>query len=135
MKKVIISILVILLLVIGIVIGIHFAEKYILINSNTTIREAIGDVFIKEEVKKEKDEPIVVELEKKEDIKVSMSVIGDIMCHNSQYNDAHRNGEYDFSYVFEDVKEYIVNLFLNKFKFILQMLLWNLILLRVLLDH
>ena len=107
MKKVIISILVILLLVIGIVIGIHFAEKYILINSNTTIREAIGDVFIKEEVKKEKDEPIVVELEKKEDIKVSMSVIGDIMCHNSQYNDANRNGEYDFSYVFEDVKEYI----------------------------
>ena len=44
MKKVIISILVILLLVIGIVIGIHFAEKYILINSNTTIREAIGDL-------------------------------------------------------------------------------------------
>ena len=38
-----------------------------------------------------------------------MSVIGDIMCHNSQYIDAYVSSTdtYDFSYVFEDVKNYI----------------------------
>ena len=43
------------------------------------------------------------------DIKISMSVIGDIMCHNSQYKDAYNSstGTYDFSYVFEDIKNYI----------------------------
>ncbi len=55
------------------------------------------------------EEAIVVELEKKEDIKVNFTAIGDIMCHNSQYNDAKKNGKYDFSYVFEDIKSYIEN--------------------------
>ena len=43
------------------------------------------------------------------DTKISMSVIGDIMCHNTQYNDAYnsKTGRYDFSYVFEDIKKYI----------------------------
>lgn len=41
------------------------------------------------------------------DTNISMSVIGDIMCHNSQYIDANSNGRYDFSYVFEDIKKYI----------------------------
>ncbi len=44
-----------------------------------------------------------------EDKHISMSVIGDIMCHNSQYNDAYNSstGTYDFSYVFENIKQYI----------------------------
>jgi len=44
-----------------------------------------------------------------EDKYFSMSVIGDIMCHNSQYKDAYNSstGTYDFSYVFEDIKTYI----------------------------
>lgn len=48
---------------------------------------------------------------KKEDSHISMSVIGDIMCHNSQYNDAYDSstGTYDFSYVFEDIKHYITS--------------------------
>jgi len=51
--------------------------------------------------------PVIVT--KKEDQHFSMSVIGDIMCHNSQYKDAYNSstGTYDFSYVFEDVKNYI----------------------------
>ena len=46
---------------------------------------------------------------KKEDIHISMSVVGDIMCHNSQYTDAYNSatGTYDFSYVFENIKDYI----------------------------
>lgn len=46
---------------------------------------------------------------KKENTTIQMSVIGDIMCHNSQYNDAYKNGKYDFSYVFDDIKPYIEN--------------------------
>lgn len=44
-----------------------------------------------------------------EDKHISMSVIGDIMCHNSQYTDAYISSQdtYDFSYVFEDVKQYV----------------------------
>ena len=44
-----------------------------------------------------------------EDINVTMSVIGDIMCHNSQYNDAYirATDSYDFSYVFSDIQKYI----------------------------
>ena len=46
--------------------------------------------------------PIVEE--PKEDLHFSMSVIGDIMCHNSQYKDAYNSSTdtYDFSYVFKD---------------------------------
>ena len=46
---------------------------------------------------------------KKEDIHITMTAIGDIMCHNSQYKDAYNSttGSYDFSYVFTDIKEYI----------------------------
>lgn len=46
-----------------------------------------------------------------EDIHFSMSVIGDIMCHNTQYKDAYVSSSdiYDFSYVFQDVKNYIAD--------------------------
>ena len=45
----------------------------------------------------------------KEDTNIKMAVIGDIMCHNSQYKDAYdsKTNTYDFSYVFSDIKEYI----------------------------
>ena len=52
------------------------------------------------------NENIVVDIS---DISINLSVIGDIMCHNTQYNDAYKNGKYDFSYVFEDIKQYIQN--------------------------
>jgi len=40
---------------------------------------------------------------------INIAVIGDIMCHNTQFQDAYNKGtdSYDFSYVFEDVKEYL----------------------------
>lgn len=51
----------------------------------------------------------VVEEEPPEDTKITMSVIGDIMCHDSQYKDAYvkETGSYDFSYVFSDIKYYL----------------------------
>lgn len=59
-----------------------------------------------EEEEEEKEAPVIV---KKEDLHFSMSAIGDIMCHNSQYKDAYvsSTGTYDFSYVFEDIKNYV----------------------------
>ena len=56
-----------------------------------------------------KDEPKEENNEIKEDTNIKMAVIGDIMCHNSQYKDAYdsKNNTYDFSYVFSDIKEYI----------------------------
>lgn len=44
-----------------------------------------------------------------EDTSITMSVIGDIMCHDSQYKDAYNSTtkEYDFSYVFSDVEYYL----------------------------
>lgn len=54
------------------------------------------------------DENLVVNTAK-EDINFNMAVIGDIMCHNSQYQDAYLSStdSYDFSYVFQDIKDYI----------------------------
>lgn len=45
----------------------------------------------------------------KEEISFTMTAIGDIMCHNTQYWDAYQKDTdtYDFSYVFENVKDYI----------------------------
>lgn len=43
-----------------------------------------------------------------EDITINMTVIGDIMCHNTNYNDAYNTEDdsYDFSYVFQDIAKY-----------------------------
>lgn len=42
-----------------------------------------------------------------EDITIKMTVIGDIMCHNTQYQDAYNSssGKYNFEYVFDDIKD------------------------------
>lgn len=42
-----------------------------------------------------------------EDISLTISAIGDIMCHNTQFKDAYSNGTYDFSYVFSDIEPFI----------------------------
>lgn len=51
---------------------------------------------------KESQEPAV-------DTTFTMTAIGDVMCHNTQYWDAYNKetDTYDFSYVFEDIKHYI----------------------------
>lgn len=53
------------------------------------------------------NESKTVILQTPEDKSFSMSVIGDIMCYNTQFKDAYSNGSYDFSYVFTDIKDYI----------------------------
>ena len=43
-----------------------------------------------------------------ENLTFNLAVIGDVMCHNTQYIDAYdkNTGEYDFSYVFDDISFY-----------------------------
>ena len=69
----------------------------------TTEESPTGGGIIEEEPKEEQLAVVI------EDIHFTMSAIGDIMCHNSQYKDAYvsSTGTYDFSYVFEDIKNYI----------------------------
>ena len=65
------------------------------------------DIPVNNIINSKNDIPIIEE--PKEDSHFSMSVIGDIMCHNSQYKDAYNpsTDTYDFSYVFTDIKNYI----------------------------
>lgn len=117
MKKYFIYIACIITFIVIIMLGLFFSRRYILNNTIALINEKSSKIAEINEPKKTSvennpkmriiDEPIVVELEEAEDIAVNMSVIGDIMCHNSQYKDAYKNGNYDFSYVFEDIKPYI----------------------------
>lgn len=54
---------------------------------------------------------IDAEESKKPDTTFTMTAIGDVMCHNTQYWDAYikEKDEYDFSYVFDDISSYIEN--------------------------
>ncbi len=48
-------------------------------------------------------------IQKETDTTFTMTAIGDVMCHNTQYWDAYikESDEYDFSYVFDDIYRYI----------------------------
>lgn len=48
-------------------------------------------------------------ISRQEPITFSLAAIGDVMCHNTQYMDAYNSStdSYDFSYVFEDIQNYI----------------------------
>ena len=45
----------------------------------------------------------------KKDISIHMSVVGDIMCHSTNFKDAYDSNTktYDFSHMFENVKQYL----------------------------
>ena len=53
----------------------------------------------------ESNEVKVVEAEKLPPRTFTLTGLGDVMCHNTQYKDAYvsANGTYDFNYVFENV--------------------------------
>ena len=68
----------------------------------------------KEEIAQEEQENKNAETENKEDTKqetdttFTLTAIGDVMCHNTQYMDAYdsNTGTYDFSYVFDNISSY-----------------------------
>lgn len=56
-----------------------------------------------------KSSEISTSIEPQKDITINMAVIGDVMCHTTNFNDAYdeQNDTYDFSGVFTDIKDYI----------------------------
>ena len=66
-------------------------------SNNTEIRQTSSN---EEKIAQEEIRP---------DVTFTLTAIGDIMCHNTQYWDAYQKetDTYDFSYVFENVKDYI----------------------------
>lgn len=80
---------------------------------NKITEEKIGNKetsnSVQENVEQEKELENNKNEQPKEDTNITMSVIGDIMCHNSQYQDAYNSTKktYDFSYVFTDIKQYV----------------------------
>lgn len=91
MKKFLIFIFVIL-----IIFGLFFGFRSIF-NNNTE-----ESTFFSQNVDKSSKE------ESKKDITFTITALGDVLCHNTQYWDAYNKSTdtYDFSYVFENVKEY-----------------------------
>lgn len=94
----------ILLIIFAIILGGIGYKRFYSNNSNFVSSENISQDNSNSEVS-----ALTVKTTKKEDITINMSVIGDIMCHNSQYIDAFSGSTYDFSYVFSDIKHYIDN--------------------------
>ena len=75
------------------------------LKQNYSLNDSISD---NEEFDFSKEE-IITNNKTDVDHKVSLVAIGDIMCHNTQFKDAYKNGSYDFSYVFENIKPNIEN--------------------------
>lgn len=94
----------ILLIIFAIILGGIGYKRFYSNNSNFVYSENIS-----QDNSNSEDSDLTVKTTKKEDITINMSVIGDIMCHNSQYIDAFSGSTYDFSYVFSDIKHYIDN--------------------------
>ena len=88
-----------LILIVLIIVAFIFYQKQ---TSETSSLPEVSEQVSSEDIQPE-EEPIP------EDINIKMSVIGDIMCHDSQYKDAYvkDSDSYDFSYVFSDIQKYI----------------------------
>lgn len=94
--------------ILGIILIIFLLLLFsILHNNNNSSKNTIESND--SEIKTSSDESNTLPQEEEKDISFNMSVIGDVMCHDTQYKDAYNTStkEYDFSYVFEDVKYYL----------------------------
>ena len=99
---IIVSILFILLIVIACFTYIKNRNDYqnLVDTSKQEIENEKQENAKKEEEENKEEEPT--------DTTFTMAAIGDIMCHNTQYNDAYdkETDSYDFSYVFDDISLY-----------------------------
>ena len=97
-------------IILGIILTQLFSNNN---NSNTdiaTLNNSSENTQIDQNNIKENEANNIQSQESKNpDLTFSMAVTGDIMCHNTIYMDAYNSSkkEYDFSYIFEDVKYHI----------------------------
>lgn len=99
--------LIIILALVLIITSIYFFCNFRTVKTSNQVNSEPN--FTENTTANETNEPIVVEIPQKQDSYLKLTAIGDIMCHNSQYVDAYvaSQNTYDFSYVFEDIKEYV----------------------------
>lgn len=102
-RKVLIStVAFLLILFIAIAIFYYFKNKSNYQNIVQTSAQEIEqeEQQNEENSKEEEEEPV--------DVTFTLSAIGDVMCHNTQYKDAYNSDTniYDFSYVFDDISLY-----------------------------
>lgn len=101
-------ILIILLIVFGMIILIQNKKD----NTNNLINKyenKINELNISDEKETSSGDVKNDNTNNKSDVTINIAAIGDIMCHNTQYQDAYNTTtkNYDFSYVFDEVKYYI----------------------------
>ena len=75
----------------------------IIANENSSGNNA--DISDESDKKENSNEDDTSKEKPKEDITLNMAVTGDIMCHNTMYQDAYNSSDktYDFSYMFDDI--------------------------------
>ena len=95
MKKFLIFLLIILIAL----AGFFYFKNLDFINNSTTVFK--NEINSSKSNENSQETPV--------DTTFTMTAIGDVMCHNTQYWDAYNKDTdtYDFSYVFEDIKHYI----------------------------
>lgn len=107
-KILLISVLSLLLLFIFVVLFTHLSNwvKY-----NKQVKDYSESLNNSEEISNTSQNNNTGNTPEQTDTTFTLTAIGDVMCHNTQYFDAYNSstGEYDFSYVFEDVSYYIRN--------------------------
>lgn len=109
---ILISILTLIFLFTNKLLKIHFKDTTI--NYNNTLENTVENrnesILLENSLSSENIETrpkIIAKSITSEDIHLTISAIGDIMCHNTQFKDAYSNGSYDFSYVFSDIASFI----------------------------
>lgn len=102
------SISIVILIVIFIIVAIfyYFHNSSYYKNLINIAKESFEQEEKQIEEKEKQNE--VVEEEKPKDATFTLTALGDVMCHNTQYMDAYDSttGNYDFSYVFNDINLY-----------------------------
>ena len=101
-KRLILSIFILLIIFIAVAIFYYFKNKNDYQDLVQTSAQEIEQErqANEESSEEEEEEPI--------DVSFTLSAIGDVMCHNTQYKDAYNSetGSYDFSYVFDNISLY-----------------------------
>ncbi len=103
------SISILLLIIVSCIIIYNFRTIINLFNNNLNSSSTISEIEDDIDDNEKNSTKNETKNEEPKSTTFSMSVIGDIMCHNTQYKDAYNSSKnkYDFSYVFDNIKTYI----------------------------
>ena len=105
--NILLKIIFVLAILFLVIVLLNIAKSWI--KYNTITKQYIENLNVVENSNVDQD--VNAEEASNTDTTFNLTAIGDIMCHNTQYMDAYNasTGEYDFSYVFDDINHYIKN--------------------------